>query len=303
MKWLISLVLALVMVTPAFAGEDPYIGIVGRDSEHNRFYVSPKYTQFMFNEVAWLGSDAMTWGGYSEKFVSLPEINQPEVCDTIGKFGENNIFDDRGNTNGVVRKQNAGYFEWYVRLPKKPSGEINLVLQCGVLKSNSFAPYHYRAIELCAAETGERYGGLCSRDDVDPGENPIIAEALPTITAKAIPGRYNYQFAPFYLTAFRNPGTYNGFGGDKLVNSASMQVLNALKYPADTRIMLKACMDKTVVAKIPVTGQVNALGETEWDLEYGDLIYVRLDVPRQNTVDIYCHKESLRVMGIGETWY
>ena len=41
----------------------------------------------------------------------------------------------------------------------------------------------------------------------------------------------------------------------------------------------------------------------EADLEYGDLIYVRLDIPRSNTVDIYCHEQSLRVMGIGETWY
>jgi hypothetical protein len=50
-----------------------------------------------------------------------------------------------------------------------------------------------------------------------------------------------------------------------------------------------------------VTGQINALGETENDLEAGDLIYVRMDVPRQNTVDIYCHAQSVRVAGIGES--
>jgi hypothetical protein len=36
-------------------------------------------------------------------------------------------------------------------------------------------------------------------------------------------------------------------------------------------------------------------------LEMGDLIYVRIDVPRANTVDVYCHAQSLKVMGIGET--
>jgi hypothetical protein len=60
-------------------------------------------------------------------------------------------------------------------------------------------------------------------------------------------------------------------------------------------------MDKTVITKLPVTGQINALGETENDLEAGDLIYVRMDVPRQNTVDIYCHAQSVRVAGIGES--
>ena len=59
-------------------------------------------------------------------------------------------------------------------------------------------------------------------------------------------------------------------------------------------------MDKCIVAKLPVTGQVNALSEIEYDLEAGDLIDVRINIPRANTVDIYCHEESLKIMGIGE---
>ena len=61
-------------------------------------------------------------------------------------------------------------------------------------------------------------------------------------------------------------------------------------------------MDKTVVAKLPVTGQINAAGETETNLVTGDIIYVRMDVPRQNTVDIYCHAQSTRIQGVGESW-
>ena len=60
-------------------------------------------------------------------------------------------------------------------------------------------------------------------------------------------------------------------------------------------------MDKCVVAKIPVTDQVNALGQTEYDLEAGDLLQVRLDVPINNTVDIYCHAQSAKIAGIGES--
>ena len=60
-------------------------------------------------------------------------------------------------------------------------------------------------------------------------------------------------------------------------------------------------MDKCVVAKIPVTDQVNSAGEVESDLEQGDLIYVKMYVPINNTVDIYCHAQSAKIAGIGES--
>ena len=60
-------------------------------------------------------------------------------------------------------------------------------------------------------------------------------------------------------------------------------------------------MDKTIVTKLPVTGQINELGQAETDLQAGDLIKVRMDVPRQNSVDIYCHAQSVRLAGVGES--
>jgi len=51
MKWLIGCLLALVMVSAAFAGEDPYIGIVGNDIEFNSFYFSQKHQQFLFDQL------------------------------------------------------------------------------------------------------------------------------------------------------------------------------------------------------------------------------------------------------------
>jgi len=80
-------------------------------------------------------------------------------------------------------------------------------------------------------------------------------------------------------------------------NNGSSQVLDG---SSNARILLKTCMDKTVVTKLPVTGQLNALGQEETDLEPGDMIYVRMDVPRQNTVDVYCHAQSARLAGVGE---
>ncbi len=312
MKWVIALVLALAMVTPAMAGEDPYIAIVGNDILANPFYLSPKYLQFTFDQEefgvpvctgsfpsAYNVPSHPTYGSGCEQFRSQMPVIQPEICDTFGEIYENEgtEFLDSGLDNAVTRAGNSGWYEWYIRLPKKPSGEINLVLQCGVLKANSFTLYGYDAVELCAAETGERVGPNCTRKEVNPGTNPLIVGALPKITARAYPGPYN-SFDPFELTAFRNPGTYNPFNSDVLVNNGAGQLLNGTDNA--TRILLKSCMDKNVVVKLPVTGQVNAAGDQETDLELGDLIYVRIDIPRANTVDVYCHAQSLRVMGIGE---
>ena len=315
MKWLCACVAVLFMVTPAMAGEDPYIGIVGVDqSSHISFYFSPNEEQFLFDTLAWgipqrFGSfpplSQYTRAGEegSEQFRSQTLNNQPEVCHVATVDDTVLLYDDfRTLFSALTRAGNSGFYEWFIRLPKKPSGEINIVLQCGVLKPNSFAVYRDAAIEICAAETGERLGaGTCVRQEVDPGASPLINTALPRIMAIVYPGPHNVAFTPFYLTAFKNPSAYtlafDAVSG-AMSNDGNSQVLNGSN---NTRIVLKACLEKSISTKLPVTGQVNQLGETETDLEGGDLIYVRLDVPRQNTVDIYCHEQSVKLAGVGET--
>jgi hypothetical protein len=313
MKWLIGCLLALVMVSAAFAGEDPYIGIVGNDIGFNSFYFSQKHQQFLFDQEVWdvpvcwssfppVTPQTRVGGAGCEQFRSNKPINQPEICDVGGSvidFAKGD-FEYFGNPNAVITKQNAGYFEWFIRLPKKPSGEINICIQCGVLKPNTFTPMTgFFAVEECAAETGERIGtGWCTNDQKEPNENPVVYGALPRITAIVYPGpQAPVDFKPFHLTAFKNPSTYNLSANRTMTNSTSLQVLDGSN---NTRVLLKSCMEKCVVAKIPVTNQVNVLGDTEYDLEAGDLIYVRMDVPINNTVDIYCHSQSARVAGIGE---
>jgi len=314
MKWLLAALAVFFMVAPAMAGEDPYIGIVGNDAAaYKAFYFSPKHIQFLFDTQNVFGIpdvfgsqdpvNQYTRVGVSggEQFRSQTLNNQAEVCDTTGT-GVGPNFSDRGLRNALTPAGNAGFYEWWIRLPKKPSGEINVVLQCGVLKPNSFAAYGYGSIELCAAETGERVGfGTCVRQEVDPGVNPLNITALPMITAIAYPGPYNVAFAPFHLTAFKNPSSYT-LAFDPVTaamsNNTNSQVLDGT---TNARILLKACMDKTVVNKLPVTGQINALGETENDLEAGDMIYVKVQVPRYNSVDVYCHAQSVRLAGVGES--
>jgi hypothetical protein len=282
---------------PDFGGEHPYIGIVGNDNGVNPFYLSPKYLQFACEQTLF---GVPTSG---EQFRSQMPTIQPEICDVNGKgSGPHGIappFTFRGRLNSRVTAGNAGWFEWYIRLPKKPLGDINLVFQCGVLKPNTFPDLGFAAVQYCAAETGERIGQeFCDHQFVDPGFDPLVPAALPKITATVSPGPYN-SFTPFNLTAYKNPATYQlEFMTDgAITNGPSSQILNGT---IATRILLKACMDKTLVVKLPVAGQLNAMGQTEADLVQGDLIYVRMNIPRQNTVDIYCHHESLRVMGMGE---
>ena len=324
MKWLIGCLLALVLVSAAFAGEDPYIGIVGNDKDFNSFYFSQKHQQFLFDQdifsvpvcfgsTPYVTPQTRVGDLGCEQFRTNKPLNQPEICDTQGIVNDffKGDFDFFGEPNAVITKQNAGYFQWFIRLPKKPSGQINICIQCGVLKPNTFTPFTgFFAVEECAAETGERIGtGFCTRDQKEAGVNPILNSALPRLKAIAYPGPYSLGFTPFNLTAYKNPSNYaltaiketSGSspidGAARMTNSASLQVLDG---STASRILLKSCMDKCVVAKIPVTDQVNALDQTESDLEAGDLIQIRLDIPINNTVDIYCHSQSARIAGIGE---
>jgi hypothetical protein len=299
------------------AGEDPYIGIVGIDISANSFYFSPKHTQFLYDETVFgvtpcvpgatipLANGSLRVGGTGcESFFSQTPTIQPELCDIhgtgTGAQGALPPFVFKGNFTAKTPAGNAGWYEWWIRLPKKPSGEINIVLQCAVVKPNAFAVYGFDSVLLCAAETGERIGaGTCVRQEVDPGVSPVNNTALPKITAVAFPGPYN-AFDSFNLTAFKNPSAYTlAFDPvtQAMSNNGNSQVLDG---STNARILLKTCMDKTIVAKLPVTGQINALQQTETDLEAGDLIKIRMDVPRQNSVDIYCHAQSARLAGVGE---
>lgn len=332
MKWIVALVLTLLMVTPAMAGQDPYVAFVGQDDLRNPWYISSKHAQFTFNEndfgiytTPWKPLPGVEGVQYQppmtcrtdiaatdpnacEKFRSQQPAIQPEVCDLTGPSDAPFIGQEKapnqtpnmvGNTNSRVTAGNAGWYEWYIRLPKKPTGQINLVLQCGVLKPNAFAIYGSEAIELCAAETGEWIGPNCSHDFVDPGTQPVKVAGLPQIKAIAYPGLYSAGFTAFNLTAFKNPSNYTLTfdASGAITNNGASQVLDG---SVSSKVLLKSCFDKAIIVKLPVTGQVNAMGQTESDLVEGDLIYVRMDIPRGGTVDVYCHTQSLKLMGIGE---
>ena len=267
----------------AFAGQEPYVATVGDDTTIPFFYISPKHSQFLHpnTDPAY----------FPEDFTARFNADDPEVC--VG--GANAV---QVNQNVLTPHNNDGFYRWTVVLPKKPRGNLNLVLQCGILKPEAFQFLGFDAILACAGETGERIGpGFCSRKLDQPGRNPVRPDWIPRITATAAPGPFN-AFAPFTLTAYRNPGAYSfRQEGGALLNDAAKQVLDG---SSRSKIVLKACFDKSILVKIPVTGQINALGQVEEDLEAGDIITVNMEVPRGHSMDIYCHAQSLRVKGLGD---
>jgi len=320
---LLTILLAMVFVVPAFAGEEPYKAAVWNDNAIPYFHISPKIHQFTHDNTAYyddcqdvlfvpdpritadcepFGSGFLCPSACQEKFkYQASAVDQPEVCcaaqiaalteatDILPRCPDSSEY---GRT-AMISAGNAGWYEWTIAVPKKPEGELNLEMQCGVLKPNSWAFAGYDSINICAAVTGEPVGPNCTRIT----GAPLIPVALPRLEVIAHPG-CNNDFAPFHLTAIKNPGSYAiSRSGGQIVNNAATQVLDGGKL---ARIALKACLEKTVLVKWPKDGEVNALGETEAALEAGDLIKVRMIVPNSNTVDLYCGKYSVTIGGIGE---
>jgi hypothetical protein len=312
---LFALIVVMILAAPALAGEEPYKAIAGDDNDDivKNFYISAKLAQFLHPDTDYfnnecskaiicppgpIGLDCEPDGvcyrcpsKCRERFTADNVINQPEVCCVDSVNCPQDV------KTALITKGNAGWYEWVIALPKKPEGELNIEIECGVLKPNSLALLGYEAIELCAAETGEKIDPGCTRK----ARSYLSPVALPQIEVTAHPGCQN-EFIPFHLTAYRNPSNYaipwRVSGGPlTLKNTNYLQVLDG---SIGSRIALKACMEKTILVKWPVEGDINALGEMEWNLEAGDLIKVKMFVPTANTVDIYCSKYSVKIGGLGE---
>jgi hypothetical protein len=295
----------LLISANAFAGQEPYVAVVGDDTTIDTFYISKKLYQFTHpnTDSAYTDSTFLL-----EDFRASQPINKQEVC--VSDHNPPPPEWITTNYNALVSHNNQGWYEWTIVLPKKLEGNINIVVQCGVLKPEAYPFLGQEAIDLCAGETGERIGqGFCTRAPDHPAQNPVLINLLPRITVRATPGPYatpgfdtgpagpdnNSNGYPFdvgddwyTLVGYRVPGPFTGSGG--------LSVLNGGTY---SRMLLKACQSEVVLAKIPVTGYRAGANRPEWVLEAGDRINVRLDIPAFHTMDVYCHAHSVRVQGNG----
>jgi uncharacterized repeat protein (TIGR01451 family) len=309
-----------VCVTPptTTGGEEPFKAVVWDDLSIPGFYISGKLSQFIHpdtnyyagctdvlfpgdpritSECKVIGNSFECPSACSESFKSKTAATKPEVCCTSETLDD--LIGD-SNTDlhcpdvktALTTKGNSGWYEWVIALPKKPVDEMNIEIECGVLKPNSWALFGPESIEVCAAVTGEQIGPNCTRI---PGTN-LLPSALPRLEVTAHPG-CNNDFKPFHLTAYRTPSSYGIPNKPQLPgNTKSLQILDG---NPGASIALKACMEETVLVKWPKDGEVNAMGEPETALEHGDLIKVRMEIPNANTVDVYCSAYSVTIGGIG----
>lgn len=288
------LVLAVVAILVGEYGraEEPYVASVGADDAIAKFYIEPRLYQFTLQTEATDSAESFTVG----RGASLA----PEVCNLDFDGGSQNIGAEV-NANWMIPRGGRGHFQWIVRLPHRPSGNLILALQCGVLKPNAAFLFDEPVLK-CAGEEGEYADVNCTRRLDQPGVSGVVPNRyLPRLTVAALVGNglSVESVPPFNLTAYRNPATHEltlGADGSRLSDSSSLQVMDGSR---NTSIVMKACMEKSIVLKKPVTGQINALGQRELDLEEGDFIAVRLDLPRGHTMDVFCHEDSVKIMGIG----
>ena len=61
----------------------------------------------------------------------------------------------------------------------------------------------------------------------------------------------------------------------------------------------KAHWEEGLVVKLPQNGDVNTSGQTEYNLKQGDKIFVRVDVPFNNSVDIAYGPSNVIVKYVG----
>jgi hypothetical protein len=323
MKRLTSVAVAVGLVVGAasttWAGQEPYVGAVGEDDQMNTYYLEPKLWAWLHSETTsdttWRWDGDEVWDVDFDNEVDPAEIfqvssgiivNHPEVCikpqevlnGIPGPANNDLLWEGELEPTAWLTHGNEGWYKWRINLPKKPRGNINIVVQCGILKDNSYT--YPNAIEECAGETGEKLGpGVCTRANDVKGTQVMLLAGLPKVTAVAFPDP-SRGVDPFHLTSFKTPSFYAlGFKPDgSLKPVQSSHVI--LDGSNASRISLKACQPESMYVKIPVNGQINGLGETEVPLEAGEEIEVTLQFPDGHPMDIYCNKYSVKLMGLGQ---
>lgn len=265
---------------PAHAGQSPFVAAAGDECALGDFYLSPKHQQFTYGIDAALASP--------EYFVTTRGIGPaPEQCNV-------DFLSSVANQNWHLPNRDVGAYSWLIQLPQKPQSSLEIVLQCGLLKPNT----ELFGVLLCGGESGERVDSFCERDFLfdQPGLNPGNPSWMPTVRARALTP--DSSMPAFQLTAYLNPSDYElttSLGAT--TNSSSLGILDGSTV---SRVQLKSCMDKVVVVKLPVAGQLNTLGQVEFELEALDLIEVVLTFPRGHSMDVYCHAQSAQIRGLGD---
>jgi hypothetical protein len=170
---------------------------------------------------------------------------------------------------------NEGTYEWWIVLQMKPESDINLNIYDCVLKHNETDLWMY------ADQTG--------RYRADWGELIFDASANPIISASVIPG-------PWATSGFT--AQFAASGEELILDARTLPGLVSVPME-DVAYTSKGHFPEGLVLALPKTLNTNGSGQMEWNLKQGDVIHVKVQVPYNNTVDVWYGPASVLVKYIG----
>ena len=293
---LVIICVALALAAPVWAGNRPEYDAVGCDWCNGFAATSLKYevvTGFtrlnFYSDFTYTNADqyeswepvsdlfkrvytynGKTWKSvYDEWFYTQAGQLSPDIC--YGEVGDCNT----GRiVSALTDAYNIGVYQWQIVLQMKPETDLNINIFDCVTKHNTFD------IVNNAEQTG--------RYRADWGQLFFVQSANPSITVAAFPGQFATPGWPL-ITAVA-PGMVLDA---RMMPSLGLMALDQALYTS------KAHWEEGIVVKLPQNGDVNTSGQTEVNLKQGDKIYVRVDVPFNNSVDIAYGPSNVIVKYVG----
>ena len=162
-------------------------------------------------------------------------------------------------------------FEWRIALQMKPASDISLQVVGCVLSAGENDVWKH------ARQTG------FYRTPWAPKAPVFAPQANLRVTVQALPGPFAVIGFPqegFYLDARQSPG------------------LDASPLVA-TYHSAQSLLDGNILMAFPKTGYVNALGETTYELNRGDVLKVTIETPYNNTADVRFGRDNVYVKYLG----
>ena len=217
-----------------------------------------------------LSTGWLEWKLIRDEWVQVPI---EKFSQTAGQLFPDPCFGDFGLLSALAGVWSEATYEWWIVLQMKPESDLNLNIYDCVLKVGQFSPWGG------AEQTGRYRSG---------SQSVFVLSANPSIKVKAYPGEYATPgfTAPFVLDSRVSPSLDGVALADVLYTS-------------------KALWSENLVLEMPETGKMNRSGQTMYNLKQGDLIYVKVTIPYNNTCDIRYGADSVIVkyIGICGTWH
>ena len=259
-------VLAVFLAGTAWAGNIPEFDAVGCDNQNFFALTNLPYGVVIDNNVGYQGP-INDYGSFGGPLGESFWTN-------AGQLFPDPCWGEFGLQSALTDAWNQGTYRWTIVLQMKPESDINVNIYDCVLKHNTFDIWN-------GAEQTGRYRAPW-------GQLFFVPTANPSMTVKALPGPY--------ATA--------GFTSAITMDARALPGLGLV--PMDGQLYTsKAHWEEGIVLALPQTGNTNSSGETEYNLKQGDRVQVTVDIPFNNTVDLFYGPDNvlLKYIGVVGTWY